>query len=239
MRPAPATALDALSRAPSPVSPTGIREATFGRSPPQLGWDRGIGQKTFTDGDWIETPFITDAGVRLLQTGNVGTGEYREKGFRYISHESFSALKCTEVITGDVLICRLDGPVGRACLAPDLGTRMITSVDNAILKTDVSHDARYLVYVMNLPERLRWLQTLSQVGGGHRWRISRTGLGELLLPSPPADEQRAISDWVDDAVSTIDRLRDPVLRLIERLQEYRQALITAAVTGQLDIGEAA
>ncbi len=198
------------------------------------------GRKTFTDGDWIETPYITDEGVRLIQTGNVGTGDYREKGFRYVSDDTFRDLKCVEVEPGDLLICRLDGPVGRACLAPDLGVRMITSVDNAILKTEVPrHDPRYLVYLMNLPERLRWLQTLSQVGGGHRWRISRTGLGELHLPSPPGAEQRRICDWLEQAAGNLERIRAPAEGLIECLQEYRQALITAAVTGQLDLGEEA
>ncbi|MCA1771075.1 MAG: hypothetical protein LC652_14425, partial [Halomonas sp.] len=84
---------------------------------------------SFTDGDWVESPFITDEGVRLIQTGNIGVGEYREQGFRYIAENTFEKLKCTEFRPNDVLICRLADPVGRACLAPDLDGRMITSVD--------------------------------------------------------------------------------------------------------------
>ncbi|MEI6506795.1 MAG: restriction endonuclease subunit S, partial [Planctomycetota bacterium] len=42
------------------------------------------GAKTFTDGDWIESPYITQEGVRLIQTGNVGIGVYKEQGFRYV-----------------------------------------------------------------------------------------------------------------------------------------------------------
>jgi type I restriction enzyme S subunit len=61
---------------------------------------RASGAKTFTDGDWIESPFITDDGVRLIQTGNIGLGHYREKGFRFISDESFRLLQCTEVYPG-------------------------------------------------------------------------------------------------------------------------------------------
>jgi type I restriction enzyme S subunit len=61
--------------------------------------DRGY--KTFTDGDWIESPFITSEGVRLLQTGNVSIGDFKEKGFRYVSLETFVALRCTEVRPGD------------------------------------------------------------------------------------------------------------------------------------------
>jgi type I restriction enzyme, S subunit len=106
------------------------------------------GRKSFTDGDWVELPFIADAGIRLIQTGNVGIGSYKEQGFRYISEESFHELGCTEIFPNDVLICRLDGPVGRACLVPNLGIRMITSVDNTILRVGESVDARFVVYLM-------------------------------------------------------------------------------------------
>ena len=70
--------------------------------------------KSFVDGDWIESPYITSDGIRLIQTGNIGIGEYREKGFRYISERTFAALRCTEFQPGDVLICRLGEPVARA-----------------------------------------------------------------------------------------------------------------------------
>ncbi|MCE2451319.1 MAG: restriction endonuclease subunit S, partial [Nitrospinae bacterium] len=74
------------------------------------------GYKTFVDGDWIESPYITSDGIRLIQTGNIGEGEYKEKGFRYISEETFKHFGCTEIEPGDILICRLGEPVARACL---------------------------------------------------------------------------------------------------------------------------
>ena len=52
-------------------------------------WDIGKIKRTaerglykFIDGDWIETPFITSEGIRLIQTGNIGIGYYKEQGFR-------------------------------------------------------------------------------------------------------------------------------------------------------------
>lgn len=99
----------------------------------------------FTDGDWIEAPYITDEGIRLIQTGNIGVGTYREQGFRYISQDTFHELRCTEVLPDDVLICRLAEPVGRACLAPDLGSGMVTSVDVCILRPSASVEPRFIV----------------------------------------------------------------------------------------------
>jgi type I restriction enzyme, S subunit len=55
--------------------------------------------KLFTDGNWIESKDQSTEGIRLIQTGNIGQGEYREKGknARYISEETFRRLKCTEI----------------------------------------------------------------------------------------------------------------------------------------------
>jgi len=55
----------------------------------------------------------------------------------------------------------------------------------------------------------------------------------ILLP-PPA-EQHAIADFLDRETGKIDRLAAKVEEAIERLQEYRAALITAAVTGKIDV----
>lgn len=159
----------------------------------------------FTDGDWVETPFITDSGVRLLQTGNIGVGHFREQGFRYISEESFQTLRCTEVLAGDVLISRLAHPVGRACLAPDLGTRMVTSVDVAILRvpTPVA-DSRYLNYWLNSSANLDLLDSIAR--GGTRQRVSRDQLGSVPVSLPDRHDQTLIADYLDSETARIDAL---------------------------------
>ena len=193
------------------------------------------GYKKFTDGDWVESPFITDKGVRLIQTGNVGIGEFREKGFRYVSEDSFRRLNCTEIVPGDVLVCRLDGPVGRACLVPDLGVKMITSVDNAILKPSSDFDSRFLVYMMTSSQWIGWIENICRAGGGFRFRISRTMLGNQMIPVPPVQEQQAIANELDDGRFQYEQLIRKSKEAVTLLQERRTALISAAVTGKIDV----
>ena len=183
---------------------------------------------SFTDGDWVELPFITDSGVRLIQTGNIGIGAYREQGYRYIEESSFDDLRCTEVELGDVLICRLADPVGRACLAPDLGMRMITSVDVCILKPSDQFCAEYLVFLFSSKPYLSYIESL--VRGGTRDRISRSMLGATKIPNPPEPEQRAIAEFLGRETVRIDALLTKKRLLLERLEEYRTALITRTVT---------
>ena len=191
------------------------------------------GYKTFVDGDWIESPYITTDGIRLIQTGNIGTGEYREKGFRYISEETFTNFCCTEIKPGDILICRLGEPVSRACLAPQLGKRMITSVDVCILKARENIHAKFLVYSMSSWPYLDWVGSL--VRGSTRDRVSRSMLGSFLLPIPPLAEQAAIVRFLDHADRRIRRYIRAKQQLIALLEEQKQAIIHQAITGQIDV----
>jgi len=52
---------------------------------------------------------------------------------------------------------------------------------------------------------------------------------------PPDEEQQAITDYLDQETSRIDNLIDRVIQAIEKLQEYRSTLITAVVTGKIDV----
>ena len=52
--------------------------------------------EVFTDGDWIESKDQSKDGIRLIQTGNIGIGQFIEKDdkAKYISIETFERLKC-------------------------------------------------------------------------------------------------------------------------------------------------
>jgi len=66
-------------------------------------------------------------------------------------------------------------------------------------------------------------------------RASWGFLGCLEMPSPPAEEQLAIACFLDRETAKIDALIAEAPRAIKLLQERRLALISAAVTGQIDV----
>lgn len=57
------------------------------------------------------------------------------------------------------------------------------------------------------------------------------------IPVPPLEEQILICDYLDHATTRIDALITKTERSIELLKEHRSAIITAAVTGQIDLRE--
>jgi type I restriction enzyme S subunit len=72
-----------------------------------------------------------------------------------------------------------------------------------------------------------------------RLRLYPEGFFETWWPVPPLDEQRQIVAHISAETTKIDRLRAATEHSITLLKERRSALIAAAVTGQIDIPEAA
>lgn len=77
------------------------------------------------------------------------------------------------------------------------------------------------------------------ITGAAQPKLTADRLGSIMLPKPPEAEQTAIATYLGRETAKIDRLVEKVEAAITRLQEYRTALITAAVTGKIDVREAA
>ena len=60
-------------------------------------------------------------------------------------------------------------------------------------------------------------------------------LGDLSVVLPPVDEQVKIANFLRVESKRIDELVDKAERVMARLSEYGQALITSAVTGNIDV----
>jgi type I restriction enzyme S subunit len=69
-------------------------------------------------------------------------------------------------------------------------------------------------------------------------KIAQSDIRELLLAFPPLPEQRAIAAFLDRETAKIDGLVTEAESAITLLQERRSALISAAVTGQIDVRNA-
>lgn len=183
---------------------------------------------SFIDGDWIESPYIIDEGIRYITTGNIGEGKYKEQGNSFISEETFEELNCSEVFSGDLVISRLSPPVGRCCIIPDLGFRIVTSVDNVILRPKDEVKKEYLGYLFNTHRYYEYTDLISR--GTTLTRISRTMLGNIHFSLPPLPEQNQIVSFLDHKTQKIDELIEKTNRKIELLKEKRASLINHCVT---------
>lgn len=73
------------------------------------------------------------------------------------------------------------------------------------------------------------------MGKGVRLTLSFNDLRTLEIPIPPLNEQREITEYLDENCSKIDSIIEKIELKIERLKELKRSLINEVVTGQRTI----
>ncbi len=182
----------------------------------------------FADGDWLESKDQSGSGFRIIQTGNIAIGEYRDKEARsrYISSSTFERLRCTEVFEGDLLISRLPDPAGRSALLPKLNNRAVTAVDCTIVRPDKNRTtSKFLLYFTNTDRYFGYIN--SNLTGSTRKRISKSLLAEIKINLPPLHEQSRIVAVLEMWDKAIEKLT----KKIEIKKQIKKGLMQELMTG--------
>lgn len=188
-------------------------------------------ENAFIDGDWIESPYIEDTGIRYLTTGNIGDGVFKRQGNGFISNETFTKLQCKYAYPQDLIFSRLNEEYGRSCILPNDYDKYVIAVDNVILRTN--EDKKYICYVTQCSNYHKAVFFYAR--GTAMKRISRTNLGNVAIPLPSIAEQQQIADYLDKKCADIDSLISIKQQKIEELKEYKKSLIYEYVTGKKEV----
>ncbi len=135
---------------------------------------------------------------------------------------------------GDILICSRSG--SRALIGKNARIDSMSSgaTFGAFMTVFRSHHNDYIYHVFN--SRLFDYQS----GAFNTSTINQLTLGilnDFKISWPPLSEQRTIADFLDRETPKLDNLIAKVHTAIELLKELRTALISAAVTGKIDVRE--
>ena len=133
---------------------------------------------------------------------------------------------------GDVLFGKLRPYLAKAFAAEFDG---LCSTEFLVLNP-FAYEQRYLLYAMLTDGFVSLVD--SSTFGAKMPRANWDLVGATALPLPPLDEQRAIAAYLDRETERIDALVAKKRQLVERLHEYRTALITRTVTRGLPPGAA-
>ena len=143
-----------------------------------------------------------------------------------------------EIQPGDFLLTRANTPelVGDACLVRDTRGKLMMSdlVYRLRLRNDLV-DGQYLMYWMISRSGRHQVERSARGSSKSMVKISQGHIKSWIAALPPLAEQRRIVDHLDRQTAQIDTLIETIQKGIDRLKEYRTALISAAVTGQIDV----
>ena len=166
---------------------------------------------TLNDGDWILSENMSATGdVKLLQLGSIGNMVYIDKGFKYLTEDTFERLSCTKISPGYLIVNRIISDKMCSCIVPDIKGTIITTVDTCwIAPLESSYDIKFIMY--QLASRSFQNEVLLKATGTTRKRISKNNLIDLHLFFPPLAEQKRIVEAIETLFAQIDKIAEQIL----------------------------
>jgi type I restriction enzyme S subunit len=187
-------------------------------------------------GSDLKNQEYTEQGVRIIQLQNIGVGFFKDDYKIYTTEEKADQLFSCNIYPGDIIIAKMADPVARACIIPNEDKRYIMASDGIRLEVDTKkYNVKFMEYAIN--SKYFNFQAELNSTGTTRLRIGLTTLKKLKLITPSLVEQNTIVQYLenfnDNFLETLGKLE----KQIENLKEYRQSIISEAVTGKIDVRE--
>jgi len=177
------------------------------------------------------TPEYIDDGIPLVSTTEISPYVIDYNTKRQVSDDELAIMSegGRQPRVGDVIYSR-NASVGSAALVRDDRT-ICLGQDLCLVRPSVIHP-EFLEHFLN--STACWVQLGSYLVGATFKRVNVDVIKKYLLPLPPPEEQMAIAEQVSVAIVKAEAIERKVSDSISVLSEYRSAVITSAVTGQIE-----
>jgi len=174
-----------------------------------------------------------DTGYKVYGQENTISGDF-SRGNRWISEARFRELERYSVRVSDLVLTR-KGSLGNARLIKELPQPGICDSDTIRVRVDkqtvraeflttVLHEAEYVAIQLAMTKR-----------GAILSGVNTETIANLCVLAPPPSEQTDILDFLSARLADFKSGTDSASKAIDLLKERRSALISAAITGQIDV----
>lgn len=170
---------------------------------------------------FLRSQNIYDDGLRISDTETV-----------FIDQKTHEEMSNSKVLPNDILLNITGASIGRTCLVPSSFGDANVNQHVCIIRVQ-QELSDYLSLVMKSEPTKEQINVM-QVGG-NRESMNFEQISNLAFALPPIAEQAQISDYLDGEIAKLDILLSEAQRGINLLKERRSALISAAVTGKIDV----
>jgi len=151
-----------------------------------------------------------------------------------ITSESNHKLKSSQIYSEDIVTMRV-GYAGRSAVVTN-SENGINCASLIITRCSISNNSNFICYVLN--SIIGQTQTnISQYGMAQQV-INLNSWKNFLIPLPSKSNQNQIVSYLDEKTAKIDSLISKVKLQITKLQEFRESLISSAVTGKIKVAQA-
>jgi type I restriction enzyme S subunit len=185
-------------------------------------------------GSQLHARDYVEGGTPLINPSHLVEGKLAPSERVSVARESVQRLSRHLLHPGDIVFARR-GEMGRCALVRPEDGECLCGTGSIRVRLDLDRiEPRYALHWLSSSLVRDWL-TLSSVGSTMD-NLNTSIIARIPVPHPPLLQQRNIADFLDRKTAAIDELVRKKQRLVELLQEKRQALIAQAITKGLNPG---
>jgi type I restriction enzyme S subunit len=198
-----------------------------------LGADSGIQMGPF--GSMLKELVFSGTGYKLYGQENTISGDFG-KGSRWLTQQQYNDLRGYWLWPGDIVVTR-KGSIGNARIVPSDCEPGV--IDSDTIRIRVDHDVIDPQFLVLLLHEAWYVQ--EQIGSARRGAVlsglNSATIADLLVAVPSRQEQGDLLHEIRRVQASVGALVNRVRTAIDLLKELRTALISAAVTGKIDVRE--
>ena len=200
-----------------------IKHTTYLKA--RIGW-KGLTSDEYQEEGYAYLVTGTDFSVKYINWGNC----------HYVDKNRYDDDPFIQLRNGDLLVTK-DGTIGKLALVKGLNKPACLNSGVFLVRPENSYCiTEYLYWVLG-SDVFTVFQDLSSLGSTIQ-HLYQNVFEDFVFPIPPIQEQHNIASFLDRETSKIDTLIEKSRRSIGLIKERRSALISAAVTGKIDVREA-
>jgi type I restriction enzyme S subunit len=187
----------------------------------RLGW-KGLKAEEYVDDGYIflATPNIKDSEIDFIHVN-------------YINRERYEESPEIMLAEGDILLTKDGSTLGTVNLVRKLPKPATVNSSIAVITPKKNLNSEFLLYFFKSNYIENTIQLLK--GGMGVPHLFQGDINKIHIPIPPIKEQLAIVNFLDPINKNIKNLIDQAIYKVKLLHERRSVLISAAVTGQIDV----
>jgi len=175
---------------------------------------------------------FTEEGIFFIKAENISNDKVDNLPAFFISDETHGALKRSQLINGDVLVVIAGATTGKSAVYKSTSPANTNQAVAFIRPCEDGWSEFIQLWLStDLVQREITLQSVQSA----QPNLSMENLGNLSLPCPPAHDRQKILEFLEQDIGKFNLLEQQIKLSVELLQERRSVLISAAVTGKIDV----
>jgi type I restriction enzyme S subunit len=174
-----------------------------------------------------------DEGITFLRSQNIYDEGLRLDDVVFITEAVDEAMSVSRVKANDILLNITGASIGRSCVVPSELPSANVNQHVCVIRLENSSQVPFVGWLFKSATIKNQIDHAQN--GAAREGLNFVQIGTMSVALPPAAEQESIASFLNLQTVQLDALNAEAQRAIDLLQERRTALISAAVTGQIDV----